>query len=132
MAGGLGFGDAKLLLVSGFRVTEVLSWCFAQLVRVGVCNVRESSLEVDEVISALFTVCWFFFIWMLVNGLQGFEISGVGCCRLGSHLIYFRFFNIWSGLLPAVLLSGMWIAFVWIHGCMGAMILDFWGRSEAD
>lgn len=32
MVGVEGFGDAKLYFLSGLRVTEVLSWCFAQLV----------------------------------------------------------------------------------------------------
>ncbi|KAI8011146.1 hypothetical protein LOK49_LG06G03514 [Camellia lanceoleosa] len=27
---------------------------------------------------------------------------------------------------------GMWVALVWIHGCLGVLFLDFWGHSEAD
>lgn len=59
--------------------------------------------------------------------------SGVSRCGLGLYLVTgLARFSQFVGLLLGSLLSGMWIYFVWIHGCKGALILDFWGRSEAD
>lgn len=27
---------------------------------------------------------------------------------------------------------GMWVALLWIHGCVGVLFLDLWGRTCVD
>lgn len=70
----------------------------------------------------------------MLGGYTDLDV-GFNCCGLGLHLFDLAVLNydvVLVGVLLGDLVLDMWISLVWIHGCDGVLVLDFWGRSEAD